>query len=252
MPLAEPPIQVEAVVLRTVPYGEADLVVHLFVRGRGKVGAFARSARRSGKRFGGGLEPFCVLEAQLQERPCRDLADLRSATLVEGYAALRSDLGRLAHAGYATEVVRELVRDREPHDALFETLVGFYRTLAEVPPRSLLLRAFELEALGGAGLAPVLDMCARCGRALPGAAAFDVEHGGTACESCAGPGALAMEAGALRLLRALQAGGLAAGRADEAHLPLEAVRRALRAFVDRHVHHDLRSVGFMRDVGAPP
>ncbi len=244
-------VQLEALVLKTVPYGESDLVVHLFTRGRGKLAAFAHGARKSSKRFGGGLEPFGLLEAELSFRHGRSLADLKRVALTESHPALREDLGRLAHAGYATELVRELVREGEPHDALFELLVEMYRLLASRSPTALLLRAFELEALREAGFQPVLDACARCGREVEGAGLFDAEHGGVACRTCATSVALPLEGTALRLLRALQAGGLRAGLADETHLPVEPVGRALRAFIARHVRHDLKSLAFIHDVGAP-
>ena len=46
----------EAVVLASVDYGEADRVVTLFTRGRGRLTAFAAGARKSKRRFAGALE----------------------------------------------------------------------------------------------------------------------------------------------------------------------------------------------------
>jgi DNA repair protein RecO (recombination protein O) len=236
-------------VLRVVPYGEADAVVHLCARGLGNVGAFARGARKSHKRFAGGLEPFGLLAVELQPRRGRDLAELRGSRPVESFPSVRGDLAKMAHAGYATELVRELGRDHEANDALFEALLAFLRRLDASEARSLRLRAYELAALSAAGLAPVLDRCARC--ASDQATWFDADVGGLACERCRGPRAVELGGSGARLLRALQAGGVEAGDADEAHLPLEPCRRALRAFVGRHVRHELGSLAFLRDVGAP-
>ena len=68
----------------------------------------SRGARKSSKRFGSTLEPFSVLSVEYAERRGADLADLKGAALVEPHLGLRVDLGRLAHAGYATELVREM------------------------------------------------------------------------------------------------------------------------------------------------
>lgn len=246
---------VEAVVLRTVPYGESDLVVHLLARGRGRVGAFARGARKSHRRFGGALEPFALVRAELQERRGADLADLKSAASIEPFLSLRDDLGRLAHAGYGVELVRELAREREPNDPLLDLLLAFLGGVARAGPRSVRLRALELGVLGAAGLAPQLDACARCGRPLDEGQplAFGPVVGGAGCRSCAGPAAMPVDLGTLALLRALQRGGLAATEAaSEEGLPLEPARRALRLFVDHHVRKGLKSLVFLHDVGAPP
>lgn len=245
----------EALVLRATPYGEADLVVHLLVRGRGRIPSFARGARRSARRFQGGIEPFTVVEVELSERRGSDLLDLRASTVLDAHLGLRTDLSRLAHAGYATELARELLREREPNDPLFELLRDTLSATARVGAASLVLRAFELGALHAVGLAPALDACVRCSadveRDLD--SGFDARGGGVVCRTCRGPGAVALGPGPLALLRALQTHGPAgASGRDAAALPLEPVRRALHAFLELHVRRELRSVRFLRDVGAPP
>ena len=59
--------KVEALVLRAIPYGEADSVVHLLALGQGRLAAFARGARSSRRRFGGALEPFTRVEALMRD-----------------------------------------------------------------------------------------------------------------------------------------------------------------------------------------
>ena len=51
-------VESEAIVLRTYPLREADLLVTLFTRGEGKIRGVARSAKKSKRRFGGALEPM--------------------------------------------------------------------------------------------------------------------------------------------------------------------------------------------------
>lgn len=247
------PFHADALVVRATPYGESDLVVQLLVRGRGRLGAFARGARKPNRRYGGALEPFCLIDVELSERRGGELLDLRGAEVVDAHHALRTDLSRLAHAGYAVEVARELLREREANDALFELVQSFLSELARAGAKSVLLRAFELAVLGAAGLAPVLEACARCAAELAGRdARFDVVLGGASCGACAGPFALPLDPVAHRLLALLRAAPLShAAGVDETGLPLEPVRRVLRAFLDHHVHHELRSRAFLRDVGAP-
>lgn len=252
--MAQPLVTAEAVVLRAVPFGESDLIVHLLVRGGGRIGAFARGARKSTRRFGCALEPFCVLSVDYAERRTSDLVDLRGASLVTPHAGLRTDLLRLAHAGYATELVRELSQEHQPNDRMYELLVEYFDALARAGASSLLLRALELKALDAAGFSPALTSCVRCGAdpSRDESSGLDAVAGGVTCGRCRRGGAV-LGPGALALLRALRRGGVAAAiQADAAELPLEPVRRAMTAFLGQHVHGELRSLSFLRDVGAPP
>lgn len=244
----------EAVVLRASAFGESDLVVHLLVRGRGRIGAFARGARKSTRRFGCALEPFCILSVDYAERRGAELVDLRGASLVTPHAALRADLPRLAHAGYATELVRELSHERQANDRMYELLIGYFEALAAQGASSLLLRALEIQAMQAAGLSPSLGGCVRCGAdpSRDPSSGFDATAGGVTCGRCRRGGAV-LGPGALALLRALQRGGVvAASKADATDLPLEPVRRAMASFLGHHLQRELRSLSFLRDVGAPP
>src|SRR5512146_2023174 len=182
-----------AIVLRTVDTGEADRVVTLLSRERGKVAAFARGARASRRRFGGSLEPFTLVAAEVRERPGAELLGLDSVAPLEAFGGIRADLARIACAAYAAELARELVRDHEPHEDLFALLAAYLSALAAAPALPAGLRAFELGALRAAGLLPRLDACAACGGRLPGddhPLRLDPGRGGVICPACAAsPGA---------------------------------------------------------------
>ena len=241
-------VKLRAVVLRTVDFGERDRVVTLFSRERGKLSAFARGARSSRRRFGGVLEPFTLLSAELTERG-GDLWGLEDAGVERGFGNLRGDLARIACASYAVELARELVRDAEPHPELFDGLVAYLGLLDEGPARPWDLRRFELDALRAAGLQPALDGCARCG--LPagdGPARFDPLQGGVLCACCSstgGAGARPIAAGVLEALRRLQRGeGVEAGAAEGAE-----ARAILGACIEIHIGKRLQSRRFLDEVG---
>jgi len=244
-----------AIVLRAVDYGESDRVVTLFTRERGKVSAFARGARSSRRRFGGGLEPFTLLSAEVRERPGSDLLGLDSIAVQRAFGAIRGDLARIACAGYAVELARELVRDHERHDDLYELLASYLGALDAGPALPGGLRAFELGALAAAGLAPRLDACARCGGPIdPGAASvrFDPGQGGVLCRSCAqlaGPGWIDLSAEAHRALDRLARGGLAAGAQPIAPAAGREARDALTRFVEHHLGRTLHARKFLDEVG---
>ncbi len=123
------------IVLRAVDTGESDRVVTLLTRERGKVAAYARGARASRRRFGGSLEPFTLVAAEVRERSGSDLLGLDSVSAVAAFGGIRGDLARIACASYAAELSRELVRDHEPHDELFELLAAYLAVLDAAPAR---------------------------------------------------------------------------------------------------------------------
>jgi DNA repair protein RecO (recombination protein O) len=244
-------LKAEALVLRQVDYGESDRVVTLLTRERGKLGAFARGARASRRRFGGALEPFTLVAAELVERRGGDLWTLESVSPARAFGGIRGDLARIACAAHACEVARALVRDAEPHPELFETLVAYLARLDAGPAEPTALRAAELAVLRSAGLAPRLDACARCGGPLPaeGRLRLDPAEGGVLCGRCgpADPRAPALSAAAAAGLERLQREGLAAAalpRADGAE-----ARDALEAFIEHQAGHRLPSRKFLDEVG---
>ncbi len=250
-------LKLTAIVLRTVDYGESDRVVSLLSRERGKLSAFARGARASRRRFGGALEPFTLLEAEVKERPGSDLAVLESVAVTRAFGGIRTDLARIACASYACELSRELVRDHEPHAELFELLASYLGRLESAPARPWALRAFELGALRAGGLMPRLDACARCGRALssqwPARLSFDPGQGGFLCGSCAPSAAARGLEAALETARALarlQEGGIEAAEAEQPSLAAGTeARDLLSAFIEHHLGKRLGSRRFLDEMG---
>jgi DNA repair protein RecO (recombination protein O) len=237
-----------AVVVRTVDYGEADRIVTLFTRDHGKLSAIARSARKSQKRFGAGLALFGVGEAALAERPGADLATLEGFDGARGFPQLLSDVAKVAHGGYACELVRELVPPRQPESELFELLVGFLGLLDGTEARAETLRVFELRVLDAVGLRPTLDRCLRCDGVDDldrDGQVFDVRRGGVVCAPCHGNGR-PLPAEARQALLAAQS--LTLDEAAALTLPPAANaigREALSAMITDHLGRPLKSVEFI-------
>jgi DNA repair protein RecO (recombination protein O) len=239
--------QERALVLGTVDYGEADRIVTLFTEGRGKLSAFAAGARKSKRRFAGALEPFTLLRAQLVETRGSTVR-LDSVDIERGFFGIRDDLGRIARAMYLVELCRELIREKEPQPELFQSAVGYLALLETRAAGPTSLIAFELSALSIAGLRPRFDACAICGGAPVGELVFDPDHGGVVCEACR-----ARTRGGRRISAEL-CEGLARIQLGE-RLPLspelrERARELLNLFISHQLGKSLKSVDFMRQIGA--
>jgi len=224
----------DAVLLRSVDFGEADRVVTLLTRDQGKVGALARGARRSRKRFGGALEPFCLLEVELGAGR-GELDHLARATVQRPFPAILTRLDRMAAAGAAMELLREAVPDRVHDEAVFDATIAFLEALDGGGPPEELLLGFELHALGLLGFHPSLEACASCGREPgPGQAAlFDPSRGAIVCRACGGA-SIYLSGESRAVMRRALAGELEV-TAPWASETLREVRTALGRFVEHHL-----------------
>src|ERR1700716_1344093 len=96
------PLKTEAIVLRSIRYGEADRILHLYTPGHGRIGAIAKGARRARSRFGARLEPFARIQAVLREGR-GDLFTVTSVDTVTINAPLRERAASLDAAARACD-----------------------------------------------------------------------------------------------------------------------------------------------------
>jgi DNA repair protein RecO (recombination protein O) len=182
------PVKTEAVVLRSMRYGEADRILHLYTPARGRVGAIAKGVRRARSRFGGRLEPFFRIQAELHEGR-GELLTVTGAQTVDAHARLRGDARSIDAAARACDAVGRLFETGEPHPGVFNLLCRQLSLLDEQAgsPGAAAARAgslsFRLKLMLAAGLAPQLGACASCGEPehLVG---FSGAAGGVVCAAC--------------------------------------------------------------------
>src|SRR4051794_16647217 len=158
------PVKTEGIVLRSLRYGEADRILHVYTLDRGRMGAIAKGMRRARSRFGGRLEPFSHVALVLHEG-CSDLLTVTGADTVRAHARLREDAGALDSAARACDAVSRLFETTEPHPDVFHLLGNELALLDGDPAVATHANqlAFRLKLLLAAGLAPHLNTCASCG-----------------------------------------------------------------------------------------
>ncbi len=145
----------DVVITAAVPYGDTDLVVRLFSRERGRIGAFARGARASKKRFPGLFAPS-LGRAALSPRHAADLFDMRELDVEPAVLGLAADLRGLAHASYLAELVERMFPEHEPAPEAFALVFEALLRIARAGPSPVLLRALELKLLLLVGYLPDL------------------------------------------------------------------------------------------------
>jgi DNA repair protein RecO (recombination protein O) len=232
------PLRTEAVVLRSIRYGEADRILHLYTPEHGRMSAIAKGARRAHSRFGARLEPFVHVRAVLHQ----GRSDLLAVTAVDAVAvhrALREHAAALDAAARACDAVARLFETSEPHPEVFRLLLNELALLdtdvGHARPATGL--AFRLKLLLAAGIVPQLAACAICGetehlRGFSGAA------GGAVCSACEAGSFALMEAAYQFLVGAL---GLPLAQAPQAEERiLRQVERAIGDTTEHHAHVRLR------------
>jgi DNA repair protein RecO (recombination protein O) len=165
------PRQSEALILRTYPFHEADLLVTLFTRAEGKVRGVAKAAKRSKRRFGGALEPLTHVTAHWEEKEKQELVRLDSCDIISSPLANEVTYPRVVALSYVAEVIDQLLPDREPNDDIFRltlAVVGHLRGGAIWLP----LTYFDLWTVRLIGLLPDLNACVMCGVELHGSKAY--------------------------------------------------------------------------------
>jgi DNA repair protein RecO (recombination protein O) len=226
------PVKTEAVVLRSLRYGEADRILHLYTPRRGRVGAIAKGVRRARSRFGGRLEPFFRLNLVLHEGRS-DLLTVTSAETVAAHPRLREDARALDSAARACDAVARLFETADPHPEVFNLLCNELALLEADRGNATRANqlAFRLKLLLAAGLAPALGSCASCGEAdhLTG---FSGAAGGVVCSACEA-GSFALDEEAHEFL--VQALGRPLAQAPPAGE--RALRQAERAVAETVEHH---------------
>lgn len=261
----------EAIILRTQPMRESDLVVILCTAKHGKVPCAARGARKSKRRFAGGLPVGGRGDARMA--PGRgSLWNLEGFSPTADHASLGRDLERFAFANYLCELCDRLTVDLDPVPNVFASLWESLEQLAQGERDALLLRSFELRLLAYIGSLPEFERCAACGDELAsGPVPFDAARGGALCARH-GQGSARLDpvmlAMAQRLLHNSDDAASDSGEERGAQVGSEGIaalgatfldprwtparRRALRdlcvRLLHQHLSRPLRSLSFFQDL----
>ncbi len=155
----------EAVVLRTWPVHEADLIVSFFTRDYGRLKGVAKAALKSRKRFGGALEPMTLARAWFAERPRQELVRLDQLEILRSPLSAPVDHTRMAVLSFFAEVIDEALPEHDPQETVFRLLVSVLEQTTREQPW-MPLTYFSLWMTRLMGLLPDIGRCIVCGEGL--------------------------------------------------------------------------------------
>jgi len=265
----------EAVVLRTWPMHEADLIVSFFTRDYGRMKGVAKSALKSRKRFGGALEPMTLARAFFAERPRQELVRLDQLEVLASPLSRPVDPARLAALSFYAEVLDEALPERDPQDAVYRLLVSVLEHTAAsqsetaqpssaAQPSSGLsnpgpwmpLTYFSLWMTRLMGLLPDLAHCIVCGEAFAAApldaaqVSFNAFSDGLSCEVHRTANATALSADSWQLAQRMLRAPIAGFAAEPwPRRRAQDLRRFTLQTLERHLERKLRSAEALARLG---
>lgn len=245
MPLYKTP----AIVLRSIPYGEADKIVTLYTLDFGKIKGIAKGAKRSRKRFGNTLEICSYINLSFFEKETSELVRLNHCDLMRSFAGLREDINKLAWASYFIELVNAMTAEKIKNKMLFKLLLVFLNLIDKGILKEEIQRIFEVRLLALLGYQPLLDHCLGCKKGLSGEKNFfSVREGGILCPVCAlnHPGLVSISLGTIKTLLLTQTILLEkVGRVSFSPQSLRESKTILSRFLEQYLGKDLKSKKFL-------
>jgi len=240
----------EAVVLRTWPLHEADLIVSFFTRDYGRMKGVAKSALKSRKRFGGALEPMTVARAWFAEKPRQELVRLDQLEILRSPLATPVDQVRMTVLSFFAELLDEVLPEHDPQETVFRLLVSVLeQTTVEQP--WMPLTYFSLWMTRLMGLLPDIAHCTACGEALkPGEVYFQTHADGLFCALHRGSGANALSADSWQLAQRMLRAPVSAFAAEPwPRRRCNDLRRFTLQSLERHIERKLRTAEALTRLG---
>lgn len=243
----------DAILLRSINYGESDRIVTFFTDEYGKVVGIAKGARRSQKRFANALESFSLVRLMFSRRNREGLALIEACEVGCHYPGIRTDLEKTLTATYLVELVDHFTLEGKSQAAVFRILKDYLDVMEGGKTSEGFVRIFELQLLRLLGYEPVMDRCITCGTRLEDMAAilFDPLEGGIRCQAC-DPGVRAvypLMPGTVKLLllgKTMSVDRL--GRLVFSQTAAAESRKALAAFIQHLLGRELKSLNVLNEI----
>jgi DNA repair protein RecO (recombination protein O) len=267
MPALAPVLASDAVVLRTWPVNEADLIVSFFTRDYGRLKGIAKSALKSRKRFGGALEPMTLARAWFAERPRQELVRLDQLEIQSSPLAQSIDPPRLAALSFYAELLDESLPEHDPQDAVFRLLASVLEHTSSATAETagspsgpqtgrqsgpwMPLTYFSLWMTRLMGLLPDLAHCIVCAEALhPAEVSFNTYSDGLFCATHRTAHAAALSADSWQLAQRMLRAPVATFAAEPwPRRRAQDLRRFTLQTLERHLERKLRSAEALARLG---
>jgi DNA repair protein RecO (recombination protein O) len=183
MPGSPRTFHLDALVLKHMDYGEADRIVVVFSKERGKVRTIAKGVRKLHSRKAGHLEPFTNVHLFLAQG--RDIPIITQAQTIEPFSTLRGELNKIGYASYTIELLDRFSSEDGANQPLYQLSLDTLQRLEKTHDPFTAIQYYELHLLEMQGFKPELFSCVRCRKTIQAEDQFfSAELGGVLCPDC--------------------------------------------------------------------
>ena len=156
-------IETEGLILKSYSLAEADKIVVLLTQNEGLVRGVAKGAKRLKSRFGGGLEPFSIVQITYFQKEERELVSINQIELVKSFFDNAGDPNFLQKISYLTELIVNFAPPHDPNEKLYRMAKVSIETAASNNENlDVIALYFELWILRLGGYLPDWNRCVSC------------------------------------------------------------------------------------------
>ncbi|MEW6409455.1 MAG: DNA repair protein RecO [Nitrospirota bacterium] len=175
----------QGIVLRSIEYGEADLIITFFTFEKGRLKGLAKGCRRTKSRFGSSFEPFTHTRLGLYGRENTSLFRVTQSDIIHSFHRLRDDMVNLGYASYMSDLIDESSPECEPNHELFTLFIQSLRFIESGEEPDTISKIFQIKLLNLLGYRPEITRCNYCGSSINNSPVnFYPSHGGAICDRC--------------------------------------------------------------------
>lgn len=243
-------IKTQGIVLKYTNLGEADKLLTILTRSKGKIKAVAKGSRKPKSGLLASSEVFTFSEFVLYKG--MNLYQVSQAEIRETFYNLRNDLLKLSYAVFFAELADTVSEEELASERLFLLLAKALYYLAEGEiPTGIVSLAYQLKLMDISGYRPNLNRCVHCGQTEVGHYMFDIELGGLLCSDCEkigktvqriGPGTVEI----IKILLNTEISRLNTLKID--HTIFNEIERLTKRFVETHLEKRFKSLEFLDEI----
>ncbi|MDF2524689.1 MAG: repair protein RecO [Clostridiales bacterium] len=240
----------QGIVLKYTNLGEADKILTILTRNKGKIKAVAKGCRKPKSSLLASSELFAFSEFVLYKGA--NLYQISQADTRETFYNLRNDLLKLSYAVFFVEMADAVSEEELSSERLFLLLAKTLYYLAEGEiPIGIINEAYQLKLMDISGYRPSLQRCVHCGKNEVKEYKFDIEMGGVICSECEkfGKNVIRISPGTLETIRILlntEISRLNTLKID--NTIFNEIDRLVKRFVETHLDKHFKSLDFLNEI----